>query len=218
VGRHHTGLLTIVLVSSGGPTGVLDPVARRRALPLAAVSGVFIGAFLIAFERAGTGQGLVPLFAARALSLPLLVLVALGLRRTLWPAGVSPRAALASGVFDISANALYLLALAGAPLSIVATLSNLYTAWTVLIGVVFLRDRPRPLQQLGLVLALRAIVLITLSPADSWRPRARRREWPQMRASATERTGTDHSLGPFGLAGRERPQMRPVAASEPRAP
>lgn len=154
-------VLTIVFVSSGGPAGALAPGARRRALFLAAVSGVFIGAFLIAFERAGTGQGLVPLLVARGLSLPLLVLVALSTRRRLWPAGVSPRPALASGVFDISANGFYLLALADAPLSIVATLSNLYPAWTVLIGVVFLRDRPRPVQQLGLVLALGAIVLIT---------------------------------------------------------
>src|SRR5688572_7324248 len=34
-----------------------------------------------------------------------------------------------------------------------------------------------------------------LSPADSWRSRAKRREWPQMRAFATERTGTDLSSG-----------------------
>ena len=54
-------------------------------------------------------------------------------------------------------------------------------------------------------------------PADSWRPRAKRREWPQMRAFATERTGADHSAGQRGLAGRERPQMRPVATLQPRA-
>ena len=37
--------------------------------------------------------------------------------------------------------------------------------------------------------------VVHLSLADSWRPRARRREWPRMQAFATERTGTDHSLG-----------------------
>ena len=154
-------VLTIVLVSSDGRGNAFDPARRRRALRLAATSGVFIGAFLIGFERAGTSQGLLPLFVARGLSLPMLVVVALLTRRPLWPAGVSRRPAIASGVFDISANGLYLTALAGAPLSLVATLSNLYPAWTVLLGVVFLRDRPRPAQQLGLVLALGAIVLIT---------------------------------------------------------
>jgi uncharacterized membrane protein len=152
---------TIVLVSSDGRASALAPEPRRRALGLAAISGTFIGAFLIGFERAGTGQGLVPLLVARGLSLPLLVLAALVARRPLWPRGVSRRPALASGVFDISANGLYLTALASAPLSIAATLSNLYPAWTVLLGIVFLRDRPRPVQQLGLALALGAIVLIT---------------------------------------------------------
>src|SRR5262245_25927755 len=88
-------VLTIVLVSADGRAGALDPARRRRSLGLAAVSGVFIGAFLIGFERAGTDQGLVPLLVARGLSLPLLVGVALLARRPLWPAGVSPRPALA---------------------------------------------------------------------------------------------------------------------------
>jgi drug/metabolite transporter (DMT)-like permease len=82
-------------------------------------------------------------------------------RQRPWPAGVSPAAAITAGVFDIGANGCYLFSLAHAPLSIVATLSNLYPAFTVLLGVLFLRDRPRLVQQLGLVLALGAIVLIT---------------------------------------------------------
>ena len=72
-----------------------------------------------------------------------------------------PGKALGAGVLDMAANAGYLLALADAPLSIVATLSNLYPAFTVILGVLVLRDRPRPVQQLGLGLALGAIVLIS---------------------------------------------------------
>ncbi len=152
---------TIVLVSADGGAPVADPTRRRRALVLAASSGVFIGAFLIAFERAGAEQGLLPLLVARSTSVPLLVLALLVRRQRPWPARVSPAPALASGVFDVAANACYLFALARAPLSIVATLSNLYPAFTVLFGVLVLRDRPRPVQQLGLGLALAAIVLIT---------------------------------------------------------
>ncbi len=152
---------TIVLVSSDGGARDANPAQRRRALVLAAVSGVFIGAFLIAFERAGAEQGLLPLLVARSTSVPLFAL-ALWLRRERpWPARVSPAPALAAGVFDVAANGFYLFALASAPLSLVATLSNLYPAFTVLLGVVWLGDRPRALQQLGLVLGLAAIVLIT---------------------------------------------------------
>jgi len=152
---------TIVLVSADGGASASDPARRRRSLWLAAASGVFIGAFLIAFERAGADQGLLPLIVARSASVPLLGLVLLVRRQRPWPARVSPLPALVSGVFDIAANAFYLFALARAPISIVATLSNLYPAFTVLLGVLVLRDRPRPLQQLALGLALCAIVLIT---------------------------------------------------------
>jgi drug/metabolite transporter (DMT)-like permease len=47
----------------------------------------------------------------------------------------------------------------------VATLANLYPAFTVLLGVVLLGERPRPTQHLGLVLGLLAIVLLTRSAA-----------------------------------------------------
>ncbi len=152
---------TIVLVSSDGGARNAHPAQRRRALVLAAVSGVFIGAFLIAFERAGAEQGLLPLLVARSTSVPLFALALLLRRERPWPARVSPAPALAAGVFDVAANGFYLFALASAPLSLVATLSNLYPAFTVLLGVVLLGDRPRALQQLGLVLGLAAIVLIT---------------------------------------------------------
>ncbi|NOT32526.1 MAG: DMT family transporter, partial [Planctomycetes bacterium] len=153
--------LTIVLVSADGGTRTNAPALRRRALALAAVSGAFIGVFLIAFERAGTSQQLLPLLVARTASLPLVALALLLRRQRPWPRSASPAAAIASGVFDFSANGFYLFALARAPISTVATLSNLYPAFTVLLGVLVLRDRPRPVQQLGLGFALAAIVLIT---------------------------------------------------------
>lgn len=156
--------LTLVLVSADGRRAPGDPRRRRRSLVLAATSGVFIGLFLVGFERAGAGLGaldrFVPLLVARASSVPLFGL-ALALRRERpWPARVSPVPAVLSGAADISANGCFLLALASGPLGLVATLSNLYPAVTVLLGVIVLGERPRPVQRLGLVLALVAIVLI----------------------------------------------------------
>jgi drug/metabolite transporter (DMT)-like permease len=153
--------VTIVLVSWAPRAAPLDPPRRRKALLLAATSGVFIGAFLIAFERAGPAQGLMPLFVARCTGVPLF-LVALRLRGEAWiPAQGVARSALGAGTLDMTANACFLTALGQAPLAIVATLSNLYPAFTVLCGFAFLRERPRPVQQLGLALALAAIALIT---------------------------------------------------------
>jgi uncharacterized membrane protein len=154
--------LAIVLVSASGTAlPARDPAQRRRALAMAALSGVLIGVFLIAFERAGPEQGLLPLLVARAVAVALFGLLLLVRRQRPWPSRLSPAPALAAGVLDIAANACFLYALARAPLSIVATLTNLYPAFTVLLAIVFLRDRPRLVQQLGLGLALGAIVLIT---------------------------------------------------------
>jgi drug/metabolite transporter (DMT)-like permease len=68
---------------------------------------------------------------------------------------------LAVGVFDVTANALYLVAVHHGLLSIVAVLVSLYPAATVLCALVVLRERLRNWQVAGVVVALAAVVLIT---------------------------------------------------------
>lgn len=154
-------LLTIVLVSADGRVSPLPAARRRRSLLLAALSGLFIGAFLVAFERAGSEQGLMPLFVARATGVALFGSVLLLRRQRPWPARASPAPAVLGGVLDLVANGCYLFALAEAPLSFVVPLANLYPAFTVALGVLLLGERPRPVQQLGMGMALLAIVLLT---------------------------------------------------------
>jgi len=153
--------LTITLVSAAEAAPEVDPLKRRRALGLAFLSGLFISAFLVCFERAGSAHGLVPLLAARGASLGALSLAFLLMRRSPLPPRPARGLALLSGAVDTSANACYVLALAGAGLATTATLANLYPAVTVLCGVLVLGERPRRVQQLGLALALVAIALIT---------------------------------------------------------
>lgn len=153
--------LTIVLVSAAGASTAPDPERRQRSLALAFVSGLFISTFLVCFERAGSAHALVPLVAARAASLSGLALAFALLRRNPLPSAPARAITLLSGLADTGANAAYVLALAGAGLATTATLANLYPAVTVLCGVLVLGDRPRPIQQAGLVLALAAIALIT---------------------------------------------------------
>lgn len=153
--------LTIALVSAAEAPPEVDAARRRRALVLAFLSGLCISAFLVCFERAGSAHGLVPLLAARGASLSGLALAFLLIRRSPLPPRPARGLALLSGALDTGANACYVLALAGAGLATTATLTNLYPAITVLCGVVVLRDRPRPVQQAGLALALVAIALIT---------------------------------------------------------
>ena len=134
---------------------------RDRSVAIGLAAGVAIGAFFVCLARAGEAAGLWPLLIARASST-----IALAIVTPL--SGVSlriPRAALpfviACGALDVLANALYLLATRAGPLGLVATLSSLYPASTVLLARIVLRERLRPVQSVGLACAATAIVLIT---------------------------------------------------------
>ena len=66
----------------------------------------------------------------------------------------------AAGVFDVSANLLYLLAVREGLLSIVVVLTGLYPAATVVLARALLRERLSGSQVVGLVLALGGVAAI----------------------------------------------------------
>jgi drug/metabolite transporter (DMT)-like permease len=69
-------------------------------------------------------------------------------------------AAVACGALDMIANALYLVAVRQGQLSLVATLASLYPASTVLLARYVLGERLGRWQQVGVIAAVVAIVLI----------------------------------------------------------
>jgi uncharacterized membrane protein len=74
--------------------------------------------------------------------------------------GPALRFTIAAGVLDFSANVLYLFATRAGELSIVAPISSLYPASTVLLALAIDRERVRPMQLAGLGLAATALVLV----------------------------------------------------------
>ena len=64
------------------------------------------------------------------------------------------------GALDMTANVLYLLAVRQGALGIVATLTSLYPASTILLARIVLRERLRLVQGIGVACAALAIVLI----------------------------------------------------------
>lgn len=148
-------LVAIALISS----------ARREAgrpvgLGLALLSGAGFGGFLILITRADATVSLWTLATARATASAVAWTLAFsrGMDR--------PRdrqawmQMLGAGVMDGLGNALYALAARLGRLDVAAVLSSLYPVSTIALAVVILRERLRPPQRLGIVLALAAIILV----------------------------------------------------------
>jgi drug/metabolite transporter (DMT)-like permease len=71
--------------------------------------------------------------------------------------------AVVAGTFDMGANVLYLLAVRGGMLAIVAVVASLYPASTVALAFTIDKERLTRWQAVGLVAATLALVLVSLS-------------------------------------------------------
>jgi uncharacterized membrane protein len=148
----------IALVSTG-------PGSGRKPVSLAIVgtalaAGTGFGLFMVFLSRAGSGAGLWPLTTAQGGALILGGILLRRRRTSPWLNGTTLRWTVAAGALDFTANVLYLLATHTGALSIVAPISSLYPASTVLLALAVDRERVRPLQLAGLGLAATALALV----------------------------------------------------------
>ncbi|SOE03420.1 EamA family transporter [Blastococcus haudaquaticus] len=155
-------LVAVVLVSADSGLAGLR-AAPPASLPPALLAGSAFGLFFVFLDQTGEDAGLTPLVASRVTSGVLVVVVAALTRQSLRPTRVALPLIVASGVGDMSANALFLLATqTDSSVAIVGVLASLYPVSTVVLAQVVLRERLVPAQLAGLVSAAVAIVLITL--------------------------------------------------------
>ena len=136
--------------------------APSRGIPEAIVAGIGFGAFFILLSNAAADSGIWPLVGARAGSLTLLWLLLAMLPGPVSIRAETNRLVLGAGVLDILGNALYLYATHGGLLTLVAVLSSLYPATTVVLARVILHERLTRFQIGGVVLALVGMVLIAV--------------------------------------------------------
>jgi drug/metabolite transporter (DMT)-like permease len=150
----------VALVS--GAFGGHDRVTPAPIVALAALAGVGFGLVFVFLAHTGDDAGLWPLLAARLVSVPAVLLLALLTRRSLALPSPAPAPAFASGLLDMTANALYLAAARSGLLTIVAVVASLYPASTVVLATTIDRERLARPQVVGLGLCLVALVLVTL--------------------------------------------------------
>jgi drug/metabolite transporter (DMT)-like permease len=166
-------LVAIALVSLAPPRPGVVSVVTGRLVGLAVASGIGFALFFVFLARAnvagGGDSGLWPVASAQLAALVLSGALILGARLRArvasegwsWPHGRALAWTAVAGPFDMSANALYLVATRHGDLSLVAPLAALYPVTTVLLAVAVDGERLRPLQVLGLVLALAALLLVS---------------------------------------------------------
>ncbi len=128
-----------------------------------ALAGLGFALLFVALDRAGTRAGAWPLVPGQLVSLVLIAPVAL---RGFAGLGDRPRSAatmtLAAGVLSGVANLLFLAATGHGQLAVVAVLTALYPAVTVLLARTLLAERWTRPQVAGMLVAAVAIVLVTI--------------------------------------------------------
>jgi drug/metabolite transporter (DMT)-like permease len=149
----------VALVSRASDEDVAgDPEPQRAGLLLACLSGVGFG--LVYVLLAASSRGAWPLVASRTMFVVCTGLIVLWLRAPLrQPVGMIRLAAL-SGVLDMGANVLYLLALRYTLISIAAVIASLYPASTVMLARIVLHERLHRVQWAGVACALAGVILM----------------------------------------------------------
>lgn len=149
------------VISATGSAPSMRPSAV--ALLLAVGAGAAIAAQLICLNQSPRGSGVTPLIAGRAVS-GTAVLIAYAARRGHLTVGPPERwLAAAAGAVDALANLAFLFAVRSGPLAIIAVITALYPASTVLLARVTLGERMAPAQIGGLALAAISVALLALA-------------------------------------------------------
>lgn len=149
-------LAAVALVSSSAETTMEpgeDGATRARGLPEAFGAGMMFGFFFVLLDKAGDTAGLWPLAGARLSSLTILAIAVLVTRASIKPPPGTLIGIGAAGVFDVAANLFYLLATREGLLVLVAVLTSLYPATTVVLARFVLKERLTVPQLAGLLLA-----------------------------------------------------------------
>ncbi|MFN8046219.1 MAG: DMT family transporter [Dermatophilaceae bacterium] len=141
----------------------LSGAVSGRPVLLAVGAAVCFGCTLFSLDRGARSSTLMTLWGMRLTSVSLLLILALVLRTT---GGVERREwpeLLAIGIGDLCANALFGLASSRGSVSLTSVLGSLYPVVTAGLAWLVLKERMRPVQYVGSVLAIAGAMVIALA-------------------------------------------------------
>lgn len=152
----------IMMVSVTGDAG---HDSRRAGIAAGLVAGAGFALLFIALDRAGASAGAWPLLPGQAMATVIVLVLAIPAARRMGP-GVWPgawRAGFPAGLISGVANLLYLAATGAGQLAVVAVVTALYPAVTVLLARLALHERWNRPQVIGLLASAAAVAAITLN-------------------------------------------------------
>lgn len=157
-------LVAILLVSAEPGSTWRQAAAglRSRATLLALAAGGGFAGFFVALGRTSEAAGLWPLASARVASVAMLAVIAVAVGARLGRGSGAFALVLAAGALDMAANVLYLVAVRGGLLTLVAVVASLYPVSTVLLARVVLAERLARPQVIGLGAAAAGVALIAV--------------------------------------------------------
>jgi drug/metabolite transporter (DMT)-like permease len=159
LGGFVVALVSVTLIAGSSHGGGAD----RSSLLHAAVAGLGFGWFFIGIAQVQEGAVFWPLVAARIAAIaPLWALIHWVQGGVTRPSAAAGGLLILAGIFDAGGNLFFVLAEQAGRIDIASTLSSLYPAMTVLLGLLILRERMSRWQSVGVVLALTSIPAITL--------------------------------------------------------
>lgn len=137
-------------------------LARLSDLRLPLLAGIGFGSFFILMDVAARAATLWPMLASRTGGTLIVALYMLirrdswRLAREAWPILVL------NGFLDVGGTAFYVLASQAGRLDVAAVISSLFPGMTVLLAAVILKERVSRSQSTGILLALTAIIFLTI--------------------------------------------------------
>ncbi len=155
-------LVSVALISAASAPSTEGPAVADRwaGVPEALGAGLAFGAFFILLDNSGDMSGLWPLVGTKLSSVALIAALALASRTRLRAERRAWGPIAAAGVLDLLANLFYLLAVREGLLSLVAVLTSMYPAATVILARVVLGERVSARQTTGFAVAIAGVVLI----------------------------------------------------------
>lgn len=154
-------IVSIVIVSQSGHAEDRAEMPWQATV-LSILAGVSFAFSIVFLSFCGTGSGMVPLLAARVVSVPVMLAITFFRVRRVAIKREARATSFAAGGLDMASNVALLSAVRIGPLATASVLGSLYPVVTILLAKAFLGERLHRRQSVGVGIALVAIILSAL--------------------------------------------------------